>query len=198
MDDVYDPGGGGGGGLVGGGAFGITRRSSTPPSSPAFSDGPTSRSRAGTNGSEDAAGEPPLFATVAQFCTLGVAEESAPPALASTAPGGGGSGGGGGDDSQTGVTLPAAGGGGAVSPALLPSLFPNQEGECTLSEGVRMVLSSVEQEGGVVAPGGDASPGMFSLHSVASEDVIVKVSSCNFSGLTPICFLTPPQVLLFA
>ncbi|CAM9649709.1 unnamed protein product, partial [Laminaria digitata] len=66
-EDVYDPGGGGGGsgGIGGGGAFGITRRSSTPPSSPAFSDGPTSRDGAGTNGSEDAAGEPPLFATVA-------------------------------------------------------------------------------------------------------------------------------------
>lgn len=178
-EDVYDPGGGGGGsgGIGGGGAFGITRRSSTPPSSPAFSDGPTSRDGAGTNGSEDAAGEPPLFATVAQFCTLGVAEESVPPALiAGTAPAGGV---GGGDDSQTGAALPAAGGGGAVSPALLPSLFPKQEGECTLSEGVRMVLSSVEQEGGAAAPGGDASPGMFSLHSVASEDVIVKASHCD-------------------
>lgn len=170
VDDVYDPGGAGG--IGGGGAFGVTRRSSTPPSSPAFSDGPTSRGRAG---SEDAAGEPPLFATVAQFCTLGVAEEcAAPPALAGAAPGGGV---GGGDESLTGTAvLPAAGGGGAVSPALLPSLFLNQEGECTLSEGVRMVLSSVEQEGGAAAPGGDASPGMFSLHSVASEDVIVKAS----------------------
>ena len=173
-DDVHDPGGGGIGSASG--AFGITRRTSTPPSSPAFSDGPISRDGAGTNGSEDAAAEPPLFATVAQFCTLGVAEETVPPALAGAAPGG--DGGGGGDDSQTGA---AAGGGGVVSPAMLPSLFPKQEGECTLSEGVRMVLSSVGQEGGVAAPGGGASPGVFSLHSVTSEDVIVKASLSHIS-----------------
>lgn len=120
----------------------------------------------------DTAGESPLFATVAQFCTLGVAEEGAALAPVGIAPGGGG---GDGKDGQA-AALPTVGGGGAVTPAMLPSLFPKREAACALSEGVRMVLSNAEHEGGPSPGGGDASPGMFSLHSMASQDIIVKAS----------------------
>lgn len=175
-DDVYDPGGGG-----------ANRRVSTP-SSPAFSDGSTGRDGASPQcgGGGDTANEHPLFATVAQFCKLGVVEECALPAApaaaaaaavlpATTAGGEGGAAGADGDCGQVG-TSPTMGGGGAVTPALLPSLFPEGDAAgCAVSEGVRMVLSSVEQEGGATAAG-SASPGMFSLHSVASRDAIVKAS----------------------
>ncbi|CAN0369782.1 unnamed protein product, partial [Ectocarpus sp. 12 AP-2014] len=59
-----------------GGSGALTRRSSTPPSArPGFSGagGATSEN---LDAAGAAASEPPLFATVAQFCTLGVAEES--------------------------------------------------------------------------------------------------------------------------
>lgn len=126
------------------------------------------------------AGELPLFVTVAQFCALGVAEEAAAGAPTAAPGGGGGAGGGGAGGGVSEGGDGNIGGGGAVTTAMLPSLFPKGGGGgggcCATSEGVRMVLSCAEQEGGAGAGGGgDASPGMFSLHSVATRDVIVKV-----------------------
>lgn len=95
-------------------------------------------------------------------------------------------------DNNQAANLSPVGGGGAVTPAMLPSLFPKTEAGCTLSEGVRMVLSSAEQEGGggAAAPGGGvASPGAFSLHSMATREVIVKVR-WHFSRKACVCGLT--------
>lgn len=109
----------------------------------------------------DLSGDPPLLVTVAHFCALGATEEGVvSPAKAV------------GDvDEGHAENLPSVGGGGAVSPAL----FPQGSAGCVVSEGVKMVLSSGENETGA-APGGSASPGMFSLHSMVSRDVIVKVT----------------------
>ena len=196
--DTYDLGGGGSGGTA-------TRRSSTPPTSPGFSDGNRGRSGTAEDATHDSPSEPPLFATVAQFCTLGVAEEGGaglpvppaspmPPAAATASAGGGGGAAAQGVGAQEAAAAAAAavavGGGGAVTPAVLPSLFPQGNeaaGWTAVSEGVRMVLSSVDHESGAAGAGSgggsgagvaasSASPGMFSLHSVASQDVIVKAS----------------------
>lgn len=187
------------------GGFGLTRRASGPPVSPGFSsDGSvasrdTTKTRAngsggGSGGTDTATDEYPMFVTVAQFCTLGVAEESAAPfpsSLTTSVPGGEEAGEMSGGEGRAaaiaaGVAAenptPAIGGGGAVTSALLPSLFPQGAAAgCALSEGVRMMVTSAEQEGGAMgttttASGGVASPGMFSLHSVATRDVIVKAS----------------------
>ncbi|CAM9517761.1 unnamed protein product, partial [Pylaiella littoralis] len=142
----------------------VTRRSFTPPVSPAFSDGGRSGSRERMLTAETAANEPPIFVTVAQFCTLGVAEEggallaaSAGAAAAKSAvtdvSGGDDAQGAGGQQEE----VIAVGGGGAVTPAILPSLFPQASNNISVgcaavvSEGVRMVLTSVDHEGGAVA-----------------------------------------------
>lgn len=195
--------------LAGGGST-AARRSSTPPTSPAVSDGNRSRLGAAEGATtREPPSESPLFATVAQFCTLGVAEEGGAgtlplppplpmPAAASEGRGADAHAQGVGGGQQEAV---AVGGGGAVTPAVLPSLFPqgNGTGWTAVSEGVRMVLSSVDHESGAAAAAAagagagaattatasSASPGMFSLHSVASQDVIVKASVCKKKG----CFI---------
>lgn len=154
------------------------------------------------DGDGDIASEPPFLVTVASFCTLGVAEEGATGAVAAAAAVEGGTSGntvvGDGDDGSSAPVVPmgGAGGGGAVTPALLPSLFPKAAGKpgFVLSEGVRMVVCSAEQEGAggpsggsnsgagggvggaaTQPPQGEVSTGRFSLHSATSRDVIVKV-----------------------
>lgn len=132
---------------------------SAPPAIPAFHEVTPAKSGG------DPSGEPPLLVTVAHFCTLGATEEGvASPAVEV------------GDvDEGNAENLLSVGGRGAVTPALFPALFPQGSAGCVVSDGVRMVLSCGENEAGA-APGGSASPGMFSLHSVASRDVIVKVT----------------------
>ena len=154
IDDLNDP--------DGEGATAIWRTSSPPTFQPF-------RELKATTSSKEMPSEPPLFVTVAHFCMFGAAEEGVmSPTLAS----------GDVDDGHAGNLL-SVGGGGAVTPSVLPSLFPQGSAAgCTLSEGVKMVLSSGEHEGGT-ALGGCPSPGMFSLHSVVSEDVIVKVLKRN-------------------
>lgn len=140
----------------------------------------------GSFGDDDPATlEAPFFATVAQFCTLAGSEEG------TLTPGVGGSGAGShilvgdGDEANTASFLPpacttAGGGSGAVTPASLPALFPKPGvglgSRFTLSEAVRMVLSSADNHDGAgTSSPGEASPGMFSLHSVSATDIIIKV-----------------------
>lgn len=165
---------------------------------------------------DDVNNKAPFFVTVAQFaqfCTLGGAEEGAPPspaAVLTAAPEASAAVGGSSDLALAeGVENPAAtaaaaaigGGGGAVTPASLPALFPkggagSGGSRFALSGAVRMVISSSSADQhhdgtGAAPPPGQASAGMFSMHSVTTEDVIVRVRRrfvfhCLLAG--------PPQV----
>lgn len=205
---MYDPGEGasGGGGPV------APRRST----SPAVSDG--SSERIGqvelfrTKGAEEYASEPPFVVTVSQSCTLGGAEDAwtgsnAGSLVPGTCVGASASSSGclpsnsaahqAGEACDSAGSLVNAsmspGGGGAVTPALLPELFPLDVG-LALSEGVRMVLSGAETEctASVPAPS-EASLGIFSLHSVAERDVIVKVRHNNVMGAAAVSTPGPPS-----
>lgn len=166
VEDVYDPGGGGGGGS--GSSSLIPHHSPATPTSPAFSDGSNWRvthsevPRAVP--SMDTRGELPFFVMIAPSCSLGGAEEGG--AVSVECDDGG---------SMMNASL-STGGGGAVTPSMLPVLFPRESG-CALSEGVRMVINVSEAEGTtLLSSSGEASTAMFSVHSVTSRDVIVKVS----------------------
>lgn len=204
-DAIYDPGGG--------------RRRSGPPYSPVFDVSNNARgvialqhhlaaaesgerermlsfgsgvAAVAENGDDDdsADSEAPFFVTVAQFCTLGGAEEGALVAVSTTAAGVGTMSGGGVSDGDLAdgiediTAVGGGGGGGAVTPASLPALFPKggspSGSRFTLSEAVRMVINSSSTEQnydgtGAAAPPGSASAGTFSMHSVTKRDTIVRV-----------------------